>query len=450
MSKKSWHMDRRSFVKGLGVACMLPYLECMGMSSLSVLDAPSKVDIPKRLCYLYVPNGVAMPPKESEYFNKWNWFPTGKGANYKFTNTLSSLEPHRKDISILGGLSHPFSRSVLGHIAGDTWLTGGDLRGAYKNSVSVDQVAARHLAKNTRFPSLVLSTDGGVGYKSRASTLSFDSSGKAIPSEHRQREIFERYFSPNGGGTTAQRRKSLQQGKKLVDLILEDSKSLNRKLGAHDKAKMDEYLTSLNRVEEQVVRNEKWLDIPLKKFDSDHLNLDVSPQDPEAYIKATLDLMVIGLQTDATRVMTYMMAREDGMGFGDSFPKFTLGLPGHHSMSHDKTAGHWEEWGKYDQWLAKQFAYFIERLKTTTDEYGPLLDNTMVLYGSACSSTHNANNCPLVLAGGKNMGAKHGTYTEFDQKHVPMSNLFVSMLNSVGLETEKFADSTGTLPSILT
>ena len=388
-------------------------------------------------------------PKDPLY-KDWNWFPTTEGRNYELTNSLAPLEPFKNKMSILGGLSHPKSRAVLGHLAGDTWLTGGDLRGNdYKNSISVDQIAAQHLSKHTRYPSLVLSTDGGVGYKSRASTLSFDGIGKAIPSEHRQREIFERYFAPAGGGTTEERRKSIQQGKKIVDLVLEDSKNLQKKLGAIDKQKLDEYLTSLNNVEKQIVSNEKWLDVPLKKFDASYVNLDVDATiDPEAYLRATIDLMVIGFQTDMTRVMTNMMAREDGMGLGDNFPKLALGLTGHHGLTHDKSEGHLLRQAKYDQWLAKQLAYFLERMNTTYDEHGSLLDNTMVLYGSSCSSTHNANNMPLVLAGGSKLGIDHGSYTKFDPKHVPMSNLFVSMLHKLDIPVEKFSDSTGKLPSI--
>lgn len=447
MSKKPWHLDRRTFLRGLGVACMLPYFEGMAMSGISKFIEPLS---PKRLCFLYFPNGVGLPPKESPYHKDWSWFPTEEGSNYKLTKTLSPLASYRKDMSIIGGLSHPNSRKVLGHIAGDTWLTGGDLRGEYKNSISVDQVAVAKLSRYTRFPSLSLSTDGGVGYKSRVSTLSFNSSGRPIPSESRQREIFERYFSPGGGASTKERRKSLNQGKKIVDLVLEDSKKLQHRLGANDKAKLDEYLTSLNQIEEQVKRNEKWLDVPMKEFDASLINLDVDPTSaPQDYVRAMIDLIVLGFQTDATRVISYMMAREDGMGFGDNFPKIALGFKGHHGISHDKSRGHWEEWGRYDQWLAKQFAYFMNKMKHTTDEHGSLLDNTLVLYGSACSSTHNARNYPLVLAGGSNLGVKHGSYTKFDEKHVPMSNLFVSMLNKVDVYTEQFADSTGPLETIL-
>ncbi len=449
MAKKSWNLNRRTFIKGLGASVMLPYLECMGMGNLTSFGEISTA--PKRLCFMYFPNGVSMPGANHKLYKDWNWFPHEQGANYKLTNSLSPLEPYRNNMSILGGLSHPNSRSVLGHIAGDTWLTGGDLRGdTYNNSISVDQLAAQHLSKNTRIPSLTISTDGGVGYKSRASTLSFDSTGKAVPSEHRQREIFERYFSPTGGASSAERRKTLQQGKKIVDLVLEDSKRIKNRLGYNDKSKLDEYMTSLNRVEEQVMRNEKWLDIPMKDFDATHINLNVDVTiDPEAYLKSTMDLMILGFQTDLTRVMTYMMAREDGMGFGDAFPKLALNMGGHHSLTHDKKTGYQERLGKYDQWLSKQFAYFLDKMENTHDEYGSLLDNTLILYGSACSSTHNANNCPLVLAGGSNMGVKHGTYEVFDPKKTHLSNLFVSMLNTVGINAESFADSTGPLPSMM-
>ena len=443
MKKKSWHIDRRTFIRGMGVTCMLPFFEGMAMTSLSKFAKPVS---PKRLCILYFPNGVGLPPKESIYHKNWSWFPIGEGSDYKLTKSLSPLSPYRSDMSIMGGLSHPFSRNVLGHMAGDSFLTGGDLRGEYKNSISLDQVAANKLSHYTRFPSLTLSTDGGVGYKSRTSTLSFNSSGKPIPSEHRQREIFERYFSPNGGAPTHQRRKSIQQGMKIVDLVLEDSKTLKNRLGSNDKAKLDEYLTSLNQVEKQLTRNEKWLDVPMKEFDASLINLDVDPTAaPEDYVRSMMDLIILGFQTDATRVISYLMAREDGMGFGDNFPKIALGLQGHHTISHDKATGHWEDWGRLDRWYAKQFAYFINKMKNTKDIHGSLLDNTLILYGSACSTTHNARNYPLILAGGSKMGVNHGEYTVFDEKEERLSNLYLNMLNRLDVNTESFSDSTGKL-----
>lgn len=436
---RPFRLNRRSFLRGVGVAACLPYLECMATTGSST--QLQRTGAPKRLAYLYVPNGVSLPGIDSPY-HQWNWFPKGEGKNYTFTQVLSSLAPHRDAMTILGGLSHPKSRKLLGHLAGDTWLTAGDVRGAYNNSISVDQVAAQAKKSATRYPSLILSGDGGVGFKSRASTLSFDSRGQALPSEHRHRQIFERYFSVNGKGASQARRASLHRQQKVVDLLLEDAKRLQQKLGVHDRLKVDEHLASLNSLEEQIKRNEAWLNIPLKPFDASNLDLAVEANiDPESYIRTMLDLIVLAFQLDLTEVVTYMIAREDGMGLGEGYPQLALGIKkGHHQISHDKTTGHWEEWGRYDQWLASHFGYFLEKMKTTEDEHGSLLDNTQILYGSACSNTHNARNYPLVLAGGKNMGLKHGFYTRCDDK-VPMANLLTRMLKSAGVPITRFADS---------
>ncbi|MCO6045405.1 DUF1552 domain-containing protein [Aeoliella sp. ICT_H6.2] len=438
-NSRSLKLSRRTWLRGAGVACALPYLEAMGAA------LPAAKSAPKRLCYVYFPNGASLPPESNPAHSEWSWFPMGEGTDYQFTKVLQPLEGLRSNLSVLGGLSHPNSRQLLGHLAGDTWLTAGDLRGsAYNNQISADQVAARHLGRGTRYPSLVLSTDGGIGYKSRVATLSFGDGGRPIPAENRQREIFERYFSGGAGATTNERRQSLARKKKIVDLVMEDTASLQRQLGQHDRSRMDEYLTSLSSVEEQIQRNEQWLDVPLPEVDSGKIDFDCNPAvDPTAYLRTMFDLMVIAIQTDMTRVLTYMMAREDGMGFGENFPKLALNIKkGHHAISHDQADGHWSEWGSYDRWLAEQFAYFLTRLESLSDDHGSLLDNTLVLYGSACSTTHNAVNYPLVLAGGSAMGVRHGRYIK-QHEETPMANLLVSMLNTVGVPTEQFGDSTG-------
>lgn len=439
MARTQAQIDRRTFLRGAGVACALPWLQAM---------APQpRADRPRRLCCVYFPNGAAMPGADDAKDGQWNWFPRGQGRDYEFTQVLQPLAPFREHLSLLGGLSHPMSRELLGHMAGDTWLTAGDMRGdTYKNRVSVDQVAAQHLKQATRYPSLVLSTDGGVGYKSRVSTLSFDFTGKPMPAEHQPRQIFERYFGAAGAGNQAARRRSIAQGKKVVDLVLEDSKRLHERLGRHDQDKLDDYLASLNSVEEQIRRNEAWLDVPMPSFDASKLQLDVQAKvDPAAYLRSMFDLMVLALQTDLTRAITFMTGREDGMGFADNFPNLALGIKrGHHTISHDTHEGHWEEWGRYDRWHAEQFAYFVQRLATTNDEHGPLLDSTLTLYGSCCSTTHNARDLPLLLAGGSGLGVKHGEYRRYGED-VPMSNLLLGMLHAVGMQSEAFGDSTGVL-----
>lgn len=442
MSRKPWQLHRRTVLRGLGATCFLPLLESMA-------DDPIAKQAPKRLCFAYIPNGITLPDAKSPDRAQWGWFPLGEGKDYTFTPVSSCFEPYRDKISVLGGLSHPYSRRLLGHIAGDTWLTGGDLRVTYKNSISVDQVAAEHLSRHTRFPSMVLSTDGGVGYKSRATTLSFDRSGSAIPAMNRQRDIFERFFST--GGDISERKKSLQRGKKIVDLILDDSRRLQRRLGKNDQQKMNEFLSSLSTVEEQVKRNEQWLDRPLKSFDSSHVDFDIAAKnDPKAYLQSMFDLITLAFQIDLTRVVTFQMAREDGMGVSDGFPNNAVGIKaGHHKLSHDKGKDRWKNWGTYDKWLNERVAEFFQKLNNTSDEHGPLLDNTLVLYGSACSNSHNARNYPLILAGGNRFGAiQHGEYTVFDEKHHHACDLFLSMLRSVDVQVDSFGDSTGPLPKI--
>lgn len=448
---KSWHLSRRTFLRGAGVAAAMPYLQGMEKALPAAGQGGPGAGAPKRLVYVYFPNGCSLPGADDTENAKWRWFPDGEGKDFQFTEVLKSLERHRAQVSILGGLSHVKSRELLGHLAGDTWLTGGDVRfDQYKNSVSVDQVAALELKAATRYPSLVLSTDGGVGYKSRVSTLSFDPTGRPIPSEHRQRAIFERYFSQGGSGSTDERRRSLARGKKIVDLVLEDSKRLRRQLGKADTEKMDEYLSSLNSVEEQVRRNEAWLDIPMKPFSAEHLNLDPNPRTAaQDYLRATFDLIVLALETDLTRVATYMMGREDGMGFGDNFPKIALGInKGHHTISHDKVAGHWEEWGRFDRWYAEQFTYFIDRLSSVRDEHGPLLNSTLSLYGACCSTTHNARNYPIALVGGNDLGIQHGRFERYDNS-TPFSNVLLTTLHAAGIRRKSFSDSTGLIPGLL-
>lgn len=445
------HISRRTLLRGAGVACALPALEAMagtrGGTRGGARSTPSR---PRRFCALYVPNGVSIPPPEHPDHATWSWFPIGKDRDYTFTRTLESLEPYRQQLTIVGGLSHPRSRNLLGHAAGDTFLTGGDIGGEYKNSISLDQVAARQIGKATRHASLTLSCDGGIGYKSRVSTLSFGPSGNALPSESSPRQIFERTCNPGGQLSDEAERRRLRQERKVVDLIKADSQELSRKLGRSDQERLDEYLGTLAELEDRIDRAESWIGKPVKKGETSHLQLGAVQANPGEYIRTMLDLIVLAFETDATRVATYMLSREDGMGWGDQFPIIALGLSnGHHKLSHDRDEGFFARWARYDQWLAKHCAYFLDRMSKTRDDHGSLLENTIVLYGSACSTTHNARNYPLVLAGGQRMGLKHGQYRQFSEA-IPLANLFVSLLGALGLPATSLADSTGRLDAIFT
>jgi hypothetical protein len=186
----------------------------------------------------------------------------------------------------------------------------------------------------------------------------------------------------------------------------------------------------------------------LKKFDSSHLDLSVTLKSPKEYIRSMCDLMVLGFETDITRVANYMLVREDNLGLGSKFATVLFGFKDHHAMSHGKSEKNYKEWATYDRFVIEQLDYLLQRLTDAKDEHGPLLDNTLVFYGSSNSTYHNARNYPLILAGGKNMGLKHGRYMKFDENKENLSNLFVSMLNALDVPSESFADSKGKIDQI--
>ena len=445
MTKRSWHLNRRTFLRGTGVALALPMFDCMASET-------AQQKRPPRLACVFFANGVSLPPEKHEAHQKWYWFPHGEGSDYRLTDTLRPLESFRGDMTILGGLSHPLGRLLVGHATADIWLTGGDVRGSdYRNTISLDQRVAMVQGQETRFPSIVLSSNGGVGYKTRTATVSFNRAGEAIPAESEPRQIFERLFKQDKTGSLESRYRQLQHEKRMVDLVLDDSKSLNQKLGQTDQRKLAEYLESVYEVERRIQRTEAWLDTPRPDVDSASVDLEARQDAPEQYIRTMYDLMFLAFQTDTTRVATYQISQEDGKGVSDKFPAIALGsdFRGHHNLSHGGgKEGGFKQWAQYDQFLARQHAYFLKRLKDTTEVGGSLLDNTVTLYGSATSTTHNARNYPLVLAGGTSLGFKHGAFHKFTED-TPLSNLFVAMQKKLGVESEHFADSTGELMEIV-
>ncbi|MEO8499260.1 MAG: DUF1552 domain-containing protein, partial [Planctomycetota bacterium] len=332
------------------------------------------------------------------------------------------------------------------HQCSDMWLTGAPLHdskpGTY-NSVALDQVVALHTKQYCRQPSLVLSIDAGTGFLSRTGTISYGLDGKPIPAENNPRRVFDRLFRGDRASLESQR-EQLQRRIKLVDAVLENARALDKRLGKSDREKMDQYLTSLNEVESRLVASEKWLDVPIKQQDYSHLELDVTNEsEPSDYYRNMFDLIALAFDADITRSVAFMLNREDGMGISDTFP-LKLGLSStHHQLSHaDGKAGQLD-FAKYDLFLSEQVAYFFGRLQEYRDQNGSVLDNTIVLYGSGASTTHWPKNLPTMIAGGTNMGLKHGTY--WRKPETPLSNVYLSILRSMGIETDVFSDSTGVL-----
>ncbi len=458
-------LDRRKFLRGSGVALALPWFESFARFAHAA-EQPVKR---KRLACIYMPDGVPMPLAEDPAHKDWSWFPHGSGKDFTFTKCLEPLEPLRNELTVLSGLSHPSSRSIHGHSNADQFLTGAPTgtRGDYRNTISLDQVFAAHVGSQSRFSSLVMSTDGGTGTPRGAQTLSFNRSGRAIPAEHRPKRIFDMLFVKSD--ENAARRLSLSQS--AMDDLLADARSLRQTLSASDQKTLDEYLQSVRDTEIKVEKAKRWINIPLPNVDVDHLKLDVTPEDPRIYLQTMFELIYLAFKTDSTRVASYQIGRENGVGISDHLAR-AVGFKLSHQLSHDtKEPGGWKNFGTYCRFLSEEYGRLAAKLKATPEagSDGNMLDNTLLLFGSASSAFHLSRNYPLILTGGKNMGFKHGQYLnyagdnpaggpwdggrepwqkEVTHEDIPMSNLFVTMLQRLGVETHKFADSTGVLDGV--
>ena len=434
-------LDRRAFLKGIGGAMLaLPVLDAMGAE---VTD-----EVPRRFCAIYTANGMSLP-KAEHALPEWSWFPSaGKDGEFVFGKSTEPLTPFRNQLSFMGGLYHPSGPKSDPHTCSDMWLTGAPLYnpkpGTY-NTVGLDQVIAQHTKQYTRRPSVVLSIDAGTGYLSRTGTISYGLDGRPIPAESNPRRIFDRLFRGDRSSSDEERG-NLERRVKLVDAVAANARALDQQLGKSDRDRMDQYLTSLNEVETQLIASERWINVPLKKQDYSQLNLDATPEgEPAEYYRNMLDLIALAFDADISRTITFMLNREDGMGIGDTFP-LKLGLSKtHHNLSHATDKDGQLDFAKYDLFLSQQIAHFLERMNGYKDRNGSVLDNTIVMFGSGASTTHNSHNLPTLIAGGGNMGLKHGTYWKSTSGETRMSNVYLSILRSLGLEEEAFADSTGTL-----
>lgn len=436
---RSIQLNRRAFLRGVGVSLALPVLDVMGAEVTN--------RIPRRFCALYTANGMSLP-KEEHGIGEWSWFPTTTGNDFVFGKSTAPLAPFRKQLSFMGGMLHPNGPKADPHICSDMWLTGAPLHnpkpGTF-NSVGLDQVVALHTKQFCRQPSLVLSIDAGTGFLSRTGTISYNLDGRPIPAENNPRRIFDRLFRGDNNSQTSERA-HLQRRIKLVDAVADSARSLDSKLGKTDRDRMDQYLSTLNEMESRLVASERWVDIPLKKQDYSHLNLDATNEgNPAEYYRNMFDLIALVFDADITRSVTFMLNREDGMGISDTFP-LKLGLSKtHHNLSHATDKDGQSDFAKYDLFLSTQIAHFLEKLNSYQDRNGSMLDNTIVLFGSGASTTHNSHNLPTLLAGGANLGLKHGTYWRDGESR--LSNMYLSILRSLGIEQESFSDSTGTLTS---
>ena len=440
-------MNRRFVLRAAGASLLLPMLEAMlprrGQADESKFEPWAKSDTkhPRLIC-CYIPNGV----------NIAEWVPKDTGTGYTLSPTLAALASIRDEFTVLSGLGHPGSEG--GHSGADTWLTGANLKGRpgsdYANSISVDQLLAAAHAKSTRYPSLQLSDLSGTGSAGHSHTLSFDRNGTPLPSENSPRRLFERLFVPENAADRAAALRRYTQRRSILDDIAAEAKALDKKLGTDDKRKLDEYYTSVRETEQQVGRLQGWIDVPKPKVAETNLGLNMQPanaHDRPMWLDVMLQLSYLSFVTDTTRVITFEWSREAG-GFGG-------GGENHHELSHhDGSPEKLKKLAEIDRFHLSRLERFVKLLSATSEGESRMLDRTMIVYGSGMNSgtgtgDHSPKNLPLLLAGGKALGLKHGQHLAFDQdKHPPLANVLLTLLQKSGIETDKFSDATGTLAGL--
>ena len=448
--------SRRTVLSGLGLSMGLPWLESIAPAAAASSVGPTP---PLRMGFIFVPNGVHLP----------DWTPQAEGYGFDLPYILEPLAAVQNDLTVVTGLTHDKGRAN-GDGPGDharsasVFLTGAQPRktsGAdIRSGTSVDQAAAQQAGKATRFASLELGCEGGrsagncdSGYScAYSSSISWSSESTPLGKETNPRAVFERLFG-NGQrkemDKSQKRRMALQ--KSILDFISEDAAKLQKQLGRNDQQKLDEYLESVRQIEQRVQQSERWLHVPKPQVNASDLHLDADDSTPRELISTMYDLMLLAFQTDSTRVATYQLGNMNGAtSIAGKFPQLLGFANKMHSLAHGARKGEKgaENLGKWDQFLTEQLARFLTRLRETQEGDGNLLDHTMVLYGSSNSYTHNNQNYPLVVAGGGQLGLKHGQYLRYGND-VPMSNLLVTMLNRLDTPVERFVDSTGELAEII-
>ncbi|MBL4766511.1 MAG: DUF1552 domain-containing protein [Rhodobacteraceae bacterium] len=450
MSHSSRRTRRKFLQLGLTGMALPPLASLLGSPNAA---RAATTDKPARLVTIFFPNGVSLPPEGHGSFKDWHWFPHNPGSDYVMTKTLQPLAKRRRDISILSGFSHPHLRTNITHSCSAQFLTGEDQSKGYKNSISYDQVFAGQIDGATRFSSIALSTTGGTGSSGRPATISVNRDGALIPTLSDPQQIFNRLFVVDARGAEA-RAREIARDRSILDRVSSRLSRLNRTLAAEDRAHLDSYLTATRSLERQLGRAHDWLNVPKPKVDPGLFDFDAEPTRELGtnYMRTMFDLIHMALLTDSTRVVTYQTAMENAGGRGNKLP-YAAGLSmHHHQLSHSaaRDDGGWERWARFDQYLAKRLSEFLTKMAQTPDPLaeGSLLDNTIVLYGCGTSKTHVGRNYPLVLAGGKNLGLKHGVFHRFEEER-PFNDLLLTLLQRVGVETESFGDSEGIVNQIL-
>lgn len=402
-------ISRRSFLRGTGVALALPLLDAMRPT----FGAESRAPLPRRMVAIETNMGI-LP----QYF-----FPEGNGRDYVASPYLEKLARHRQQMTVFSGISLP---GVTGaHAAEKCFLTGTPHpeRGGFRNGVSLDQFASEQIGNQTRYPSLVLAMSN------ENPTLSFTRNGAPIPAEKSPRRLFERLFVQGKAEEIEARVEALRQGRSTLDFVGEQSQRLHRKLSASDQQRMDQYYTAVRELERRLHSAQEWEYRPKPSVTAGPPDEN---SDPRQFVERTqmmFDVIKLALQTDSSRIVSLFIDTTviHNITHHGNRPEVLAELRGHEERQFDA------------------LNRFLTALADTTEEDATLLERTMVLYGTCMGSanSHSNVNLPVLLAGG---GFRHGQHLAFDTRNnYPMSNLFVSMLQRLGIETSRFSTGTATM-----
>jgi hypothetical protein len=437
------HLPRRTVLKGFGATLALPLLESM-IPARTLLARTAAAPSP-RLGFIYVPHGAVMA----------QWTPTTEGAGFEFTRILKPLEPFRERLNVVSGLGHKAADTSAVHsLSPTTWLSGVRPKptqgmDAYAG-VTADQIAAQHIGQDTMLPSIELATEdhsGLIGACDRdygciyMNTLSWRTPTTPLPMEINPRKVFERMFGQ--GGTAADRQARTEQDRSILDAITTQASDLQRRLGPQDRAKVSDYLDNVREIERRI-----------QMAGSGQVGADLAlpvapagiPFSYEEHVKLMYDLLTLAYQANITRVFTFMVAREVS---NRTYPQVGV-HEGHHAISHHQNrAEKLEKNARIQSYHVGLLAYFLEKLQSTPDGDGSLLDHSTLLYGSNMSNSNAHDHFPLpnlVIGGGggRLTGGRHLKYPD----HTPMANLLLGMLDKTGVAVDTLGDSTGALISL--
>lgn len=409
-------LSRRAFLKGTGATVALPFLSAMTPAFAKTATAP------KRFVAMNAGLGFHAP----------NFIPTEAGANYKAPVYLEKLVAHRKDFTVFSGLSHPNSNGANGHTSELTWLTSAPRPGlaGFKNTISLDQLMARHIGAATRFPSMTIGA--------RGSSLSWTANGVQIPVQMHPAKIFRQLFVDGTEQEVAEELKNLERGRSILDTVLADAKLLSISLGARDREKLDEYFTSVRELEIRLQQNKEWAKRPKPKVDYKEPQDVADRNDILAKQRLMNDLTLLALQTDSTRVIAYSLGGMNAVPSNIPGVRTDWHMLSHHGRDEQKI----EELTRIEAAEFAVFSEFLTKLKGVKEAGGHLLDHTAILFGSNLgnASSHSWRNLPILLAGG---GYKHGHHAAHDpENNTPFANLFVPLAQRMGVEIDQFGSST--------